>query len=258
VEAIKSDFAPLLKELVLDLFLTPGRVASSVNNRSTGGWKMYVTDEACSKWVEFGGRGRLKPANGLPKQKTRGYDTLAEVWQFVRDISADDPDVIERIAAYHNLYSIKQNRFTGEFRQDLRNPPDKGDCGNETDLFVESRDVTSCMQPTRPGQQEFRKAVIERYGACCAFCRITHEALLDAAHIIPWSLMGADHPENGIVLCKLHHRALDQGLVHINPFTLQLHYVGNGPQAADLHIERDDIKHLSQLPRAAALQNQRI
>jgi hypothetical protein len=216
---------------------------------------MYITDETCSRWVEYGGGGRRKPPNGLLKQSPRGCDTLDDLWKFVREISSAHPDVTERLEEYHTLYSIKQIPFTGEFRPDLRNTRADNGSSPEVDLFVGIRDVKSCMRPTRPGQQEFRKAVMDRYGAHCAFCRIGHEALLDAAHIVPWNRMGADHPENALVLCKLHHFAFDEGLVYINPSTLQLHYVTSGPHAADLHIERPSIEHLPQLPWTRALQD---
>lgn len=63
----------------------------------------------------------------------------------------------------------------------------------------------------------FREIVLEQYEGVCAVCE---EALqtpsglieVDAAHIVPRALMGADDARNGFALCKRHHWAFDKGL----------------------------------------------
>lgn len=66
-------------------------------------------------------------------------------------------------------------------------------------------------------QQDFRERVLVAYRSQCAFCRLKHKELLDAAHIIP-----DGNPEskpvinNGISLCKLHHAAYDNLLIGIS------------------------------------------
>ena len=71
---------------------------------------------------------------------------------------------------------------------------------------------------TRLHQRGFREKVLDAYRSQCAFCRLKHLELLDAAHIIPDS-----EPEsmptvdNGIALCKLHHAAFDSFILGINP-----------------------------------------
>ena len=67
-------------------------------------------------------------------------------------------------------------------------------------------------------QQSFRQRVLAAYQECCAICRLRHEELLEAAHILP-----DGHPRgepvvpNGLALCKLHHAAFDGHLLGINP-----------------------------------------
>ncbi len=67
-------------------------------------------------------------------------------------------------------------------------------------------------------QRSFREKVIAAYRKQCALCRLKHEELLDAAHIIPDS---EEHSQatvnNGISLCKLHHAAFDRFLIGITP-----------------------------------------
>lgn len=63
----------------------------------------------------------------------------------------------------------------------------------------------------------FRATVLELYEKTCAVC---DEALrtpsglieIDAAHVVPRSLLGTDDARNGFALCKSHHWAFDKGL----------------------------------------------
>ena len=67
-------------------------------------------------------------------------------------------------------------------------------------------------------QQSFRQRVLAAYQQCCAICRLRHEELLEAAHILP-----DGHPRgepvvpNGLALCTLHHAAFDGHLLGIRP-----------------------------------------
>ncbi|MFC1678807.1 HNH endonuclease [Elusimicrobiota bacterium] len=67
-------------------------------------------------------------------------------------------------------------------------------------------------------QRAFRDRVLDAYREQCAICRLKHEELLDAAHILPDS-----HPKgdpivpNGLALCKLHHAAFDRNILGIRP-----------------------------------------
>jgi putative restriction endonuclease len=77
-------------------------------------------------------------------------------------------------------------------------------------------------------QETFRQRVLRAYRTTCAVCRLRHDELLDAAHILP-----DGHPRglpvipNGLTLCKLHHAAFDANIIGIRP---------------DLRIEvRDDV-----------------
>lgn len=71
---------------------------------------------------------------------------------------------------------------------------------------------------TRLHQQAFRVRVLRAYQKQCACCRLRHEELLDAAHIIPDSEPeGEPIVSNGIALCKLHHAAFDGLFIGISP-----------------------------------------
>jgi len=59
---------------------------------------------------------------------------------------------------------------------------------------------------------------LRAYQLRCAVCRLRHEELLDAAHILP-----DGHPRgepiipNGLSLCKLHHAAFDRYILGVRP-----------------------------------------
>jgi len=67
-------------------------------------------------------------------------------------------------------------------------------------------------------QQQFRVRVLAAYRAQCSLCRLRHEELLDAAHIIADSEeRGEPVVSNGLALCKLHHAAFDRHFLAIRP-----------------------------------------
>lgn len=71
---------------------------------------------------------------------------------------------------------------------------------------------------TRPiRDRRFAAEVLRAYGYRCAVCGLQLE-LVDAAHVDPVeNATSSDHVTNGIALCALHHRAYDNGLLHIEP-----------------------------------------
>lgn len=70
----------------------------------------------------------------------------------------------------------------------------------------------------RRHQLAFRERVLEAYRRQCAFCRLRHEELLDAAHIVADSdPRGEPVVQNGLALCKLHHAAFDGHFLGLRP-----------------------------------------
>jgi putative restriction endonuclease len=77
--------------------------------------------------------------------------------------------------------------------------------------------ITSTVK-IRLQQRSFREKVLDAYRSQCAFCRLKHRELLDAAHIIPDNLPeGKSTIENGLALCKLHHAAYDSFMIGVSP-----------------------------------------
>lgn len=77
--------------------------------------------------------------------------------------------------------------------------------------------ITSIVR-LRLHQRSFRGKVLSAYRSQCAFCRLRHLELLDAAHIIPdTEPQSVPTVPNGIALCKLHHATFDGFFIGINP-----------------------------------------
>ncbi len=94
------------------------------------------------------------------------------------------------------------------------------------------RYVTAVVRK-RLHQRAFRERVLDAYRRQCAFCRLRHDELLDAAHIDSDSAPeGAPVVSNGLALCKLHHAAFERHLVGVRPdLVLQVR--------PDIRLEKD-------------------
>ena len=77
--------------------------------------------------------------------------------------------------------------------------------------------VTAAVR-VRLHQRAFRERVLDAYQRQCAFCRLRHEELLDAAHIVPdTEPEGEPVIRNGLALCTLHHAAFDRYFLGLRP-----------------------------------------
>jgi len=85
------------------------------------------------------------------------------------------------------------------------------------------RKYVTVLTQKRLHQRGFRERVLDSYRRVCAICRLRHEELLDAAHILPDTHpKGEPVVKNGLSLCKLHHAAFDENILGIR---------------TDLHVE---------------------
>jgi len=75
----------------------------------------------------------------------------------------------------------------------------------------------------RVNQNFFRAAVLAAYGQRCCISGLSVPQLLNASHIIPWSVdtRNRTNPRNGFCLNALHDRAFDCGLITV-PFDLKV------------------------------------
>ena len=82
-----------------------------------------------------------------------------------------------------------------------------------------SADVYAKVKVRGIAQEIFRGALLKAYDSQCAMCGFSLPSALDAAHIIPWSVATSAQkldPRNGLLLCSLHHRLFDSGLITLS------------------------------------------
>lgn len=80
------------------------------------------------------------------------------------------------------------------------------------------REYVTTVARRRLHQQAFRERVLLAYRHQCALCRLRHDELLDAAHIVPDAEPGGEPVvNNGLALCRLHHSAFDRFFISVRP-----------------------------------------
>ena len=85
------------------------------------------------------------------------------------------------------------------------------------EVEIRRRYITRLVRQ-RLHQQAFRERVLAAYREHCAICRLRHQELLEAAHIVPdKDPEGEPRVTNGLALCKLHHAAFDAHIVGVRP-----------------------------------------
>lgn len=118
------------------------------------------------------------------------------------------------------------DEFSGSFdlllesyRQELDNAfLDVGEAAIQDELVIPGKTEKLREVKVRIAQSFFRRSVLGNYNYQCAICRLDNPKLLNASHIVPWSIdekRRAD-PKNGLSLCALHDRAFDRGLLTLD------------------------------------------
>lgn len=120
-------------------------------------------------------------------------------------------------------------------------------------LRAERKPVRALTGRPRPGQARFRFSVFKQYGPRCALCGMAIQGLLEAVHLCAVSDGGCDDPRNGLVLCRNHHRALDEKLFCFDPATGRVTCRTKGPTATELAISLTSLRELPAQPHPEAL-----
>lgn len=171
--------------------------------------------------------------DNLTAIRTRGY--ADDVLIFQRDI--DSLDSYRLILVNQNSPTFSQLRTPGRTIRwgllDQSNPPLTENIfvqalnqelqreASPFNIFEPSPTMVETRQFSIGRSSAFRKQIQTIYENRCCVC---HTALrtptglseLEAAHIVPRNLAGADDARNGLALCRQHHWAFDNGLYGIN------------------------------------------
>lgn len=110
--------------------------------------------------------------------------------------------------------SVKQIAEAGDYvESEAAKPPS---------AFGDARATTETVTVRKARDRAFRASVLDQYDYRCAFTGrkfispVSRMILgLDAAHVVPVSEMGSDHPANGLPLTKELHWSFDRGLIGV-------------------------------------------
>jgi putative restriction endonuclease len=92
------------------------------------------------------------------------------------------------------------------------------DATDDQQEFPEGRTRETIVR-ARINQGFFRASVLAAYGARCCITGLSIPQLLNASHIVPWSVdvKNRTNPRNGLCLNAVHDRAFDCGLLTVTP-----------------------------------------
>ncbi|ALN57788.1 hypothetical protein GLE_2439 [Lysobacter enzymogenes] len=85
------------------------------------------------------------------------------------------------------------------------------------DAAVDGKRVGQVLRVIREGQADFRRRLVEHYGAVCMVTGTSHASVIDAAHIKPYNGVSTNTLGNGLLLRKDIHALFDAGLLDISP-----------------------------------------
>ena len=107
-----------------------------------------------------------------------------------------------------------ERQWLDHFKSGLRRAQNSADVGHIPETPIERRYAVSVIRARRH-QRSFRALLLRNRELKCQFegCPISDLRLLEAAHIVPDSDGGESSLDNGLLLCRNHHRALDIGLI---------------------------------------------
>ena len=90
----------------------------------------------------------------------------------------------------------------------------------DPDNVQDARERTLAVIVRRHGQPAFRRQLLLAYAGQCAISGCNVEAVLDAAHIVPYKGPETNHPANGSLLRTDLHTLFDLGLVAVDTETM--------------------------------------
>lgn len=163
----------------------------------------------------------FRDAAGQPYRLDDGAIGIA-IRRGVLDEPIANPDGHVRVVQLNHYYWRRKeaNGALAPLREQNRDidglDPDLFDQFDPAAVSIESvRRVVTATREARAGQPEFRRRLIEAYGGCCAVTGCAIGEAVEAAHIIPDSLVGdrGMDPRNGLLLRADLHRLFDCGVI---------------------------------------------
>lgn len=151
--------------------------------------------------------------------RPRGPNVMAEI---IDGVCLDDElfALLQNQPTRQEIREALINRYFSEHHKELTQLAEQEEgVGLYTQILRGQRDQTECVKEENETVRDiaFARVVKRAYHYQCAACglRIYFDdvSLVDAAHIIPFSVSHDDDPRNGMALCKNHHWAMDHQLI---------------------------------------------
>jgi predicted restriction endonuclease len=180
---------PEVIQLAISLGRTPGSVAMKLNNFTS-----------------------LDPA-----ERSRGVKGL-------RGASKLDKQIWGEFHSDWNALGLESERLWEQVvgdRQEEETKPITETAGEGfADVLQEHMPVSEAKRVVRVRltQRFFRQTVLASFSERCCITGMPIPQLLEAAHILPWTISpeNRNNPRNGLCMTRLHHAAFDAGLIGID------------------------------------------
>jgi putative restriction endonuclease len=169
-------------------------------------------------------RGPRKRSADVPARILREVEARGGFTAQVFEELGSDPALVNKIAA-----SILEEHFPASLHQSI----------------LDAVGMPWVPEGSRPRERsgEFRAEVLRLYEHRCAVCGFdgrlgVSDLALEAAHMKWVCHGGPDTPQNGLLLCTLHHRALDRGAIGLsaNRQVLVSQHLHGGDQVREMFL----------------------
>jgi putative restriction endonuclease len=174
-------------------------------------WRMK--SDGLIEHVAKPGLGSLLDAQSTPP----AVGQLREVTSYSR-LSDEFYAVLQEPAAREAIRSAVISRYFASKRPALEHLIQQERSIGEYERALEEGAASGVPEPEQPVRdQAFRRVVLRAYDYRCAACglRVLLDdlVLVEAAHLIPWTVSRNNNPRNGMALCRNHHWALDKAIL---------------------------------------------
>lgn len=185
-------------KIVLDIYFNK-------TDGSYDGWDLFISDtEMVPEGFELADQNTGRVAGERIQDFT--LDSLVELLENADFFRIFAGDLESRTGKSRD---DQHNSYLAEFLSRSIDDNDPNSGSTSAGQSIEKRYIEQLVKK-RLHQQKFRKAVLEKWGQSCYFCkRDFGPGIVEAAHIIPDSEDGSADPDNGRPLCPNHHKAFD-------------------------------------------------
>lgn len=128
-------------------------------------------------------------------------------------------DIDDMNAGLQEVYQFKWSSIDNPFLYAANGSTKKSFVEELISTPDNAREILSQVKSRGIAQVIFRSALLHIYEEKCAFCGLTFEDALEAAHIIPWAKASQQQrldPRNGLLLCSTHHKLFDAGYMSVS------------------------------------------